>query len=82
MQDATPAEVARAPRTAWAARRAGLNHVAGLAGGTRVVLDAGGELVLAEPASGRVAVVFPPSAVALHRGRPEGSARATPGRCG
>ena len=37
--------------------------------------EAGTGVVLAEPAAGPVHVVIPPSAVALHTSRPEGSPR-------
>jgi molybdate transport system ATP-binding protein len=71
VQSGRPAEVARHPRTDYVARLLGLNLYRGTARGDRVALDAGGELVLAEPVSGAVHVALRPSAVALHRGRPE-----------
>ncbi|HEX3623463.1 MAG TPA: ABC transporter ATP-binding protein [Acidimicrobiales bacterium] len=82
-QTGTPAEITARPRTRWVAELAGIN----LFGGTvdpsgRVVLDGGGTLVLAEPGrAGPVFAVVHPRAVALHRDRPEGSARNVwPGR--
>ena len=81
VQQGTPSEVARAPRTEYVARLVGLNLYRGLARGTAVDVDAGGALETSEPRSGAVFLTFPPSAVALHRGRPDGSARNVwPGR--
>jgi molybdate transport system ATP-binding protein len=73
VQSGPPAEVARRPRTEYVARLLGLNLYRGRAAGDRVVLDAGGELVLAEHADGAVHVALRPSAVALHRDRPDHS---------
>jgi molybdate transport system ATP-binding protein len=73
VQSGPPAEVARHPRTEYVARLLGLNLYRGTAHGDRVELKGGGELVLAEHASGEVHVAVRPSAVALHRDRPEHS---------
>ena len=70
VQAGTPAEVARAPRTAYVARLLGLNLYRGTADGTSVVLAEGGMINLAESLTGDVFVAFPPSAVTLHRQRP------------
>jgi molybdate transport system ATP-binding protein len=75
VQSGRPAEVARRPRTDYVARLLGLNLYRGTARDDRVSLDGGGELVLAEKAGGDVHVALRPSAVALHRTRPE---RASP----
>jgi molybdate transport system ATP-binding protein len=72
VQSGRPAEVARRPRTDYVARLLGLNLYRGTARGTAVTL-ADGELTVAEPASGPVHVALRPSAVALHRTRPEHS---------
>ncbi|HST66443.1 MAG TPA: ABC transporter ATP-binding protein [Mycobacteriales bacterium] len=72
VQSGRPAEVARRPRTDYVARLLGLNLYRGTARGTVVTL-ADGRLTLAEPASGPVHVALRPSAVALHRTRPEHS---------
>ena len=81
VQQGRPAQVARAPRTDYVARLVGLNLVRGRAEGTVVQVAGGGQIHLAEPADGPVMVSFPPSAVALHRHAPHGSARNTwPGR--
>jgi molybdate transport system ATP-binding protein len=77
VQTGPPATVAAAPRTDYVARLVGLNLYRGHAEGTRVLLDDGGSLVVAAPATGPVHVAFPPSAVAVYRTRPEGSPRNT-----
>ena len=76
VQEGSPTDVATRPRTPWVAALSGLNLLAGAADGTHVVLDDGGELALAEPASARrVSVAIQPRAVTLHRTKPDGSAR-------
>ena len=76
VQQGRPGEVARAPRTDYVARLVGLNLYRGQARGTVVEIDAGGAaLATTDPRDGSVFVTFPPSAVALHRNRPDGSAR-------
>ena len=72
-QSGTPAEIARYPRTDYVARLLGLNFYRGAARGDRVDLTGGGELVPAEHVTGEVHVAVRPSAVALHRDRPEHS---------
>jgi len=74
-QSGPPAEVARHPRTEYVARLLGLNFYRGAAHGDRVELKGGGELVLAEHAGGEVHVAVRPSAVALHRDRPDHSSQ-------
>ena len=81
VQTGPPAQVARAPRTDYVAGLVGLNLYRGVARDGRAVLDAGGELQAAGAPDGPVLLTFPPSAVSLHRVRPQGSARnAWPGR--
>jgi molybdate transport system ATP-binding protein len=75
VQEGSPTEVARHPRTDYVADLVGLNLYRGLALDTVVELDDGGQLVIAEPASGPVHVAFAPSAVSLHLDRPGGSPR-------
>ena len=77
VQSGRPADVARAPRTEYVARLVGLNLYRGRAHDGVVALTAGGRLATTEPCDGEVLAAFPPSAVALHRGRPDGSARNT-----
>ena len=75
VQRGSPGDVARAPRTQYVARLVGLNLYRGESAGTSVRLDGGGTVSTTDPANGPVFVAFPPSAVALHRTRPDGSAR-------
>jgi molybdate transport system ATP-binding protein len=70
VQSGRPAEVARRPRTDYVARLLGLNLYRGTARGTTVTLP-DGSLTLASPAAGEVHVALRPSAVMLHRTRPE-----------
>lgn len=78
VQQGAPAEVAGAPRTAYVAALVGLNLVRGRAGPEdgRVVTEDGAVVVSSDPAPpGPALAAFAPSAVALHRQRPHGSAR-------
>ncbi|WP_280400771.1 ABC transporter ATP-binding protein [Nocardia carnea] len=75
VQQGAPAEVARRPRSDYVADLVGLNLFRGRAAGTRVRLEGGGELIVAEPITGSVYLTFAPSAVGLHLERPGGSPR-------
>ncbi|UNS96464.1 ABC transporter permease [Streptomyces tubbatahanensis] len=78
VQDASPAEVARRPRSPWVARMLGRNALAGTAARDgSLALEGGGSLVVADPVAegARVLAVIAPEAVALHRERPQGSPR-------
>jgi molybdopterin-binding protein len=77
VQDATPAEVTRAPRSAWVARMFGRNAYPGTAGVNGVILPGDVELVAAEPVTAGVPAlaIVDPEDVALYRGRPHGSPR-------
>jgi molybdate transport system ATP-binding protein len=75
VQEGTPAEIVRRPRTDYVARLAGLNLYRGVASGSVVALPDGGELSVDEQISGEVFVAFPPSAVSIYRRRPDGSPR-------
>lgn len=76
VQDASPGEIARRPRSDWAARFVGLNLYRGVARDDHVDLDLGATLTLADRAvHGEVLVVIHPRAVALHREKPAGSPR-------
>jgi len=83
VQTGSPAELTRRPRTPWVADLVGTNLFAGEAdaAGT-VTLSGGGAVVTADhDHRGPVLVTVHPRAVAIHRSRPEGSARnAWPGR--
>ena len=74
VQQGTPQEVAVAPRTDYVARLVGLNLYRGQGSAHTVRVDGTG-ITVAEPVDGPAFVAFPPSAVALHRSRPDGSAR-------
>jgi molybdate transport system ATP-binding protein len=75
VQQGTPAEIARRPRTEYIARLVGLNLYRGRAEGHQVRV--GPELTLSstEQVTGPAFAAFPPSAVTLHRQRPDSSAR-------
>ena len=75
VQAGTPAEVNRAPRTDYVARLVGLSLLAGHGSGRSVLLDAGGEVAVAEETSGPVFAAVRPESVALYLARPEGSPR-------
>ena len=76
VQDAAPAEIARAPRSPWLGRLIGVNAYRGRLAGNRLTLDGGGELNVVDAAEDAEALaVIPPQAVTLHRARPESSAR-------
>jgi molybdopterin-binding protein len=76
-QDATPTAVAAAPQTAWVAGLLGQNAWRGTTDDTGLVVDGGGHVSAAEPGPpGHAALALAePSAITLHRRRPEGSAR-------
>ncbi|MER6715194.1 MULTISPECIES: ABC transporter ATP-binding protein [unclassified Streptomyces] len=73
VQEGTPSDIARHPRTDYIARLVGLNLYKGRAEGHTVRLDAGPDITTTEELSGPVFVAFPPGAVTLHRDRPTGS---------
>jgi molybdate transport system ATP-binding protein len=75
VQEGSPQQVARRPRTDYVARLVGLNLLAGRGNGHRVLLSSGGSVELAEFASGEVYVAFRPAAVSLFVHRPDGSPR-------
>lgn len=81
VQQGTPSEMARRPRTSYVARLVGLNLFRGHAEGTSVVLEEDGPdgppitVEVHEPHTGPALVTFPPRAVALHSKRPYGSPR-------
>ncbi|MPZ95651.1 MAG: ATP-binding cassette domain-containing protein [Propionibacteriales bacterium] len=75
VQSGAPSEVARSPRTDYVARLVGLNLLRGKAKGHGVALECGGSFVTRDTVDGSAFVAFSPTAVALHRSRPDGSAR-------
>ncbi|MFG3104431.1 ABC transporter ATP-binding protein [Streptomyces sp. NPDC048182] len=70
VQEGTPAETARRPRTDYIAQLVGLNLYRGRADGHTVRLDTGAEVTVTESLAGPVFVAFPPVAVTLHGDRP------------
>jgi molybdate transport system ATP-binding protein len=81
VQEGTPADIARRPRTDYIARLVGLNLYRGRAEGHTVRLDAGPAVTTAEELSGPAFVAFPPSAVTLFRERPAGTGARNLWRC-
>ncbi|MBR8740858.1 ABC transporter ATP-binding protein [Nocardiopsis sp. MG754419] len=80
VQEGTPAEVARRPRTTYVARLVGLNLFRGRAHGDTVTLGEDGSdttatVAVREAHHGPALVAFPPRAVALYRDHPHGSPR-------
>lgn len=78
VQDASPAEVTRHPRSPWVARMLGRNAWSGTATPQGlVVTDALTPVIVAEPirAGTEALAVIAPEAVSLHRDRPTGSPR-------
>ncbi|MFJ2958304.1 ABC transporter ATP-binding protein [Streptomyces sp. NPDC087270] len=75
VQQGTPAEIARHPRTDYIARLVGLNLYRGEADGHLVRVGPRFTLTGTEELTGPAFVAFPPSAVTLHRQRPDSSAR-------
>jgi molybdate transport system ATP-binding protein len=81
VQDGTPPDIARHPRTDYIAHLVGLNLYRGAAEGHTVRVDGGPEVTTTEELTGPVFVAFPPSAVTLHRDRPTGSSARNLWRC-
>jgi len=76
VQDGPPDSVARHPRTDYVARLVGLNLYRGSAAGGSVTVDGGtATLAVLGDHAGPVFAAVRPSAVAVHRQRPQGSPR-------
>ncbi|MFB7586140.1 ABC transporter permease [Streptomyces sp. NPDC056169] len=77
LQDASPGEVSRHPRSPWVARMLGSNAWPGAASAEGLALDGGGALVAAEPPppGTRALAIIAPEAVSVHREKPGGSPR-------
>jgi molybdate transport system ATP-binding protein len=75
VQQGTAAAIGCAPRSRYVADLVGLNFLRGTAHDGVLVLDAGGELVVASPIEGPVVATVHPRAIALFRERPSGSPR-------
>jgi molybdate transport system ATP-binding protein len=75
-QSGSLAEVTRHPRSRYIADLVGLNLLSGVLAGHELRLASGGVVVTAEAAAaGAAFAAIRPSAIALHRAAPEGSAR-------
>ncbi len=74
-QEGTPVEITRFPRTDYVAQLVGLNLYRGTGAGHVVTLPNGVAVTCADAVDGPALVAFRPAAVALHRTRPDGSAR-------
>lgn len=81
VQEGSPTDIARHPRTDYIAQLVGLNLYRGRAEGHTVRLDGGPAVTTTEDLSGPVFVAFPPGAVTLHRDRPTGSSARNLWRC-
>ncbi|MEU4926072.1 ABC transporter ATP-binding protein [Streptomyces yokosukanensis] len=81
VQEGTPADIARRPRTDYIAHLVGLNLYRGQAQGHMVRLDTGPAITITEDLTGPVFVAFPPSAVTLFRDRPTGASARNLWRC-
>ncbi|MFJ6015439.1 ABC transporter ATP-binding protein [Streptomyces sp. NPDC092952] len=81
VQQGSPSEIARHPRTDYIAQLVGLNLYRGRADGHTVRLDDGPAVTTTEVLAGEVFVAFPPSAVTLHGSRPTGSSARNVWRC-
>ncbi len=75
VQDGSPSELARHPRTDYVARVVGLNLLRGDGRDRRAAIGGSASVALAHDVSGPVYMAFPPTAVTLSPRRPEGSAR-------
>jgi molybdate transport system ATP-binding protein len=81
VQEGSPSDIARRPRTDYIAQLVGLNLYRGQAEGHTVRLDAGPAITTTEDLSGPVFVAFPPGAVTLFRDRPTGASARNLWRC-
>jgi molybdate transport system ATP-binding protein len=85
VQEGTPRDIARHPRTDYIARLVGLNLYRGTADGQRVRLADGNgstaEVAASQAPDGEVFVAFPPSAVTLYREQPAGASARNLWRC-
>ncbi len=72
VQDGPAGELLARPATAFVAEFAGMNRLTGVASGTKVLLDSGVEVRVADPAQGPVAVLVAPWEVSLSPAVPEG----------
>jgi molybdate transport system ATP-binding protein len=71
----SPEVIVTRPRSAYVADLVGVNLFRGDAYANLITLDGGQQIVAADEHRGRVLAVVAPHSVALHRSRPDGSAR-------
>ncbi|MEU9735118.1 ABC transporter ATP-binding protein [Streptomyces sp. NPDC048002] len=81
VQEGTPSDIARHPRTDYIAHLVGLNLYRGEATGHAVRVGGGPVITTTEELTGPVFVAFAPSAVTLHRDRPSGTSARNLWRC-
>ncbi|MCT7353279.1 ABC transporter ATP-binding protein [Streptomyces sp. 15-116A] len=81
VQEGSPSDIARHPRTEYIAQLVGLNLYRGHADGHTVRLDTGPAIATTEDLTGPAFVAFPPGAVTLFRDRPTGSSARNLWRC-
>jgi molybdate transport system ATP-binding protein len=74
-QQGAPMELQLGPRTAYVAQFVGVNLFEGKTSAGQVQLTAGSWVAVIDPPAGDVFVSIHPTAIALHRARPEGTPR-------
>jgi len=75
VQEGTPDDVCTRPRSRYVADFVGLNLLRGHGAGDHVLLESGGMIAAPGAGDGNVIAVVHPHAIALHRARPDVSAR-------
>ncbi|MBD9734807.1 ABC transporter ATP-binding protein [Streptomyces sp. H28] len=81
VQEGTPTDIARHPRTEYIAQLVGLNLYRGRADGHTVRIPGGPAITTSERLTGPAFVAFPPGAVTLHGARPGGTSARNLWRC-
>ncbi|MGW6296296.1 ABC transporter ATP-binding protein [Streptomyces sp. NPDC055058] len=81
VQEGTPTDIARHPRTEYIAQLVGLNLYRGRADGHTVRIPGGPAITTSEHLTGPAFVAFPPGAVTLHGAHPGGTSARNLWRC-
>ncbi|CAL9377218.1 ABC transporter ATP-binding protein [Streptomyces sp. enrichment culture] len=81
VQEGTPTDIARRPRTEYIAQLVGLNLYRGRADGHTVRIPGGPAITTSEDLTGPAFVAFPPGAVTLYGERPGGTSARNLWRC-
>lgn len=81
VQEGTPTDIARRPRTEYIAQLVGLNLYRGRADGHTVRIPGGPAITTSEHLTGPAFVAFPPGAVTLYGARPGGTSARNLWRC-